>query len=230
MNARVRRTKSAILATLFLPCASLVFSTDLAFAQYALQGKLIGTGASRDFRQPGQRCRPVRRWQHAHRRRQGRRPDPERHGFSRKARVSGASKAANSSAPTPLATAFRVRRSRYLPTATPRSLAAPADNTRSRSGLGLYPEQRRLDSKQGGKLIGSGARGAAAQGTTVALSGDGNTAVVGAVLRITGKGVLPGSSRATVVCGRKTAPSWLATAQSEKLCSVLSRYRPTARR
>ena len=49
---------------------------------------------------------------------------------------------------------------------------------RGRSGVGLHPQRRRLV-PAGPKLVGTGAIGAAKQGSSVALSADGNTAMVG---------------------------------------------------
>src|SRR5438128_2458124 len=43
----------------------------------------------------------------------------------------------------------------------------------------LLPSSSAQFFQQGGKLVGTGAAGAARQGTSVALSGDGNTAMVG---------------------------------------------------
>ena len=47
-----------------------------------------------------------------------------------------------------------------------------------RGVLGLHA-QRRYRTQQGSKLVGTGAAGPAAQGRSVSLSGDGNTAIVG---------------------------------------------------
>jgi hypothetical protein len=44
--------------------------------------------------------------------------------------------------------------------------------------MGLYPQRRRLN-PQGNKLVGTGAVGGANQGSSVALSADGNTAMSG---------------------------------------------------
>ena len=47
-------------------------------------------------------------------------------------------------------------------------------------GTGLHPTAQAQIIQQGAKLVGTGAVGAAGQGFSVALSGDGNTAIVGA--------------------------------------------------
>jgi len=59
-------------------------------------------------------------------------------------------------------------------------VGGPADN----GGAGaawVYTRSGGVWSQQGGKLIGSGAVGSAEQGASVALSGDGNTAIVGGI-------------------------------------------------
>jgi len=66
-------------------------------------------------------------------------------------------------------------------------VGGPADN----GGTGaawMYTRCNEVWSQQGGKLVGTGAAGAAAQGQSVSLSADGNTAVVGGFEDNTGVG------------------------------------------
>ena len=64
-------------------------------------------------------------------------------------------------------------------------------------------------SQQGSKLVGTGATGAALQGSSVALSADGNTAIVGGPHDSAGTGAR-GSSRAAAASGPSKAASWSA--------------------
>ena len=70
------------------------------------------------------------------------------------------------------ATAWRCR-----PTATPRLSAAPA--TRAAGAAWVFTRSGTTWTQQGPKLVGTGAAGHADQGHSVALSADGNTALVG---------------------------------------------------
>ena len=66
-------------------------------------------------------------------------------------------------------------------------------------GAGLLPNARAQFIQQGGKLVGTGAVGNAYQGQSVAISGDGNTAIVaGNAGRVSGDdGRIPGCSSLT---------------------------------
>ena len=57
-------------------------------------------------------------------------------------------------------------------------MGGPADNTKIGAAW-IFTSNGGVWSQQGGKLVGSGAMGAAGQGVSVALSADGNTAIVG---------------------------------------------------
>jgi hypothetical protein len=104
--------------------AALIFSSQLALAQFSQQGqKLVGTGAS------------------------GQQTDQ---GYSVALSADGS-------------TAI---------------VGGPADGS-DIGAVWIYTRSNGLWVQQGGKLIGSGAVGMAAQGVSVALSGDGNTAIVG---------------------------------------------------
>ncbi len=68
--------------------------------------------------------------------------------------------------------------------------------------------------QQGPKLVGSGAVGAAGQGNSVALSADGNTAIVGGHCDNIGLAAeRRGSSPAVTVSGPSKAASWSAPAR-----------------
>ena len=74
--------------------------------------------------------------------------------------------------------ASKASRSRCRPTATPPSSAGTGDN----GGAGaawVFTRSGGVWTQQGSKLVGTGAVGAAQQGISVALSADGNTAIVG---------------------------------------------------
>src|SRR5262249_27561173 len=65
--------------------------------------------------------------------------------------------------------------------ASPAIVGGPADNS-SAPGVGatwVFARSGGVWSQQGAKLVGTGANGTAQQGWSVALSGDGNTAIVG---------------------------------------------------
>ncbi|HVN75193.1 MAG TPA: hypothetical protein VMT19_02670, partial [Thermoanaerobaculaceae bacterium] len=66
-------------------------------------------------------------------------------------------------------------------------VGGPADNTGAGAAW-IFTRSGSSWSQQGNKLVGSGASGAANQGWSVALSGDGNTALVGAPADNTGVG------------------------------------------
>ena len=104
----------------------------------------------------------------------------ERHGSIPSAMVSGASKARSSSAPTRLEERNKAFPSRCPPTATPLSWARD-DVIMFGQGVGaafVYTRSGGVWTQQGSKLVGTGAVGASQQGR-VALSGDGNTLIVG---------------------------------------------------
>jgi len=72
-------------------------------------------------------------------------------------------------------------RSRYRPTATRPSSAGPDDNLENDQATGAAWVFTRSDGawiQQGQKLVGTGASANSAQGWSVALSGDGNTALI----------------------------------------------------
>ncbi len=78
--------------------------------------------------------------------------------------------------------------------------------------------------QQGSKLVGTGAVGRPFKALSVAISADGNTAIVG------GPATTPvpaprGCSRAAAGCGRSRAASWSAPAPSGLPCSRASRWR-----
>jgi hypothetical protein len=60
------------------------------------------------------------------------------------------------------------------------ALGAPGDNSNA-GAVWIFTRNGSSWSQQGEKLVGSGAAGAAQQGTSVALSGDGNTVVTGGI-------------------------------------------------
>jgi hypothetical protein len=71
------------------------------------------------------------------------------------------------------------------------------------AGPGVYTRKGKLWTQQGGKLVGTGARGNAFQGVFVALSGDGNTGIVGGPGGFSAL-VIPNVRRQT--CFRSQAP------------------------
>ena len=73
-------------------------------------------------------------------------------------------------------------------------------------GAWVFTRSRGIWSQQGKQLVGSGAIGMARQGASVALSADGNTAMVGAGLTTTGPARY-GCSPAALVSGRSKARS-----------------------
>jgi hypothetical protein len=77
--------------------------------------------------------------------------------------------------------------------------------TTVKGGLGVQPLRQHL-SQQGTKLTGSGATGNSEFGESVALSGDGNTALIGGHRDNTFKGP-PGCSAAPDRPGTSRAPS-----------------------
>ena len=103
---------------------------------------------------------------------------PGRRGSSPAAAVSGPSRAASWSAPARLETPDKATPSRCPPTATPPSWAA-SETTRTSGRRGSTPAAAAVWTQQGNKLVGTGAVGSARQGHSVALSADGNTAIVG---------------------------------------------------
>ncbi len=149
-----------------------------------------------------------------------------RRGSSPAAAVSGPSRAASWSAPAQLETPQQGSPSRCPPTATPPSWAGLA-TTGHRGGVGLHPQRRRLD--PAGQQAGRHGRGwNRRQGFSVALSADGNTAIVGGPCDNSTSG-RRGSSPAAAVSGPSRAASWSAPAQLEPPSKASpSRCRPTA--
>jgi hypothetical protein len=101
-------------------------------------------------------------------------------------------------------------------------VGGPNDN----SGTGaawVYTRSGGVWTQQGNKLVGTGAVGngtvGAEQGTSVALSGDGNTLIVGGLSTIHTLG-RHGSSPAAVVFGPSRATSWSARARVEMPCKA----------
>jgi hypothetical protein len=88
------------------------------------------------------------------------------------------------SAPARLDSPNKANRSRCQPTATPPSWAGLATTRGEGGGAGfgaawVYARSGGIWTQLGGKLVGTGAVGNARQGWSVALSADGNTALVG---------------------------------------------------
>ena len=102
----------------------------------------------------------------------------ERRGCSRAAAASGPSKATSWSAPAPLEAPAKAGPSRCPPTATPPSSAGLHDNSLTGAAW-VFTRSGGVWTQQGNKLVGTVAVGAAVQGCSVALSADGNTAIVG---------------------------------------------------
>ncbi len=110
----------------------------------------------------------------------------ERRGSSPAAAKFGPSRAANWSAPARLDQPNKATPSRCPPTATPPSWAGLGDNSQAgaawvftRSG-GVWTQQEWTQQKMlQVKLVGTGAVGSAKLGASVALSADGDTAIVG---------------------------------------------------
>ena len=103
---------------------------------------------------------------------------PAPRGCSRAAAACGRSRAASWSAPAPSGPPARAPRWRSRRTGTPPSSVGRDDN----SGTGaawVFTRSGGVWSQQGSKLVGTGAVGAAEQGCSVAISADGNTAIVG---------------------------------------------------
>lgn len=177
MNARVRRTKSAILAILFLACSSLIYSTELAFAQYAQQGKLIGTGASGTAANQGSDVALSADGNTLIEGGRGDDPTGAAWIFTQSAgfwnQQGGKLVGTN-----PVGDGVQGTAVALSSDGNTAIVGGSGDNTRT-GAVWVYNRSSGVWTQQGSKLIGTGARGIAAQGTTVALSGDGNTAVVG---------------------------------------------------
>jgi hypothetical protein len=86
--------------------------------------------------------------------------------------------AQSSSAPARPSTPARAGAWRCRPTGTPRSSAPPATNNLAGATC-VFTRTGTTWTQQGSKLVGTGATGDAGQGSSVALSGDENTALVG---------------------------------------------------
>ena len=96
----------------------------------------------------------------------------------------------------------------------------------------IYTRNAGVWTQQGKKLVGTGAVGESFQGSSVALSADGNTTVVGGHRDNRGMG-LSGSSPAAMACGYSRAASWSAPPRLELLAmaqhkALRSRYPATA--
>ena len=140
--------------------------------------KLVGAGASAR-RPPGLLRRAVCRRQHRHR---GRAPGQLRcrggvgvHPQWRDVDPAGRQAGRHRRKPQ---TPNRASPSRCRPTATPPSWAGRL-TTRQAGAAWVFTRSGGVWTQQGNKLVGTGASGAAAQGASVALSADGNTAIVG---------------------------------------------------
>ena len=96
--------------------------------------------------------------------------------------------------------------SRCPPTATPPSWAGLA-TTRATGAAWVFTRSGGVWTQQGSKLVGTGAVGTAEQGCSVALSADGNTAIVG------GPGDNSGAGAAWVFVQPTTVPFSAFTAQ-----------------
>ena len=101
-----------------------------------------------------------------------------RRGSSPAAMVSGPSNAASSSAPGQSETPPKASPSRCQTTATPPSWAG-LPTTRYSGAAWVFTRSDGVWTQPGNKLVGAGAVGNAGQGSSVALSADGNTAIVG---------------------------------------------------
>ena len=145
--------------------------------------KLVGTGAVGDADKAFGRA--VRRRQHGHRRRDerqfGRRSGvglyPQRRRWTQQG-----SKLVGTGAVGDAQQGFSVALSADGNTA----IVGGSRRQLTRGGVGLHPQRRCLD-PAGSKLVGTGAVGDAGQGTSVALSADGNTAIVGGLRRQLGR-------------------------------------------
>ena len=102
----------------------------------------------------------------------------ERRGCTRAPEACGPSRAANSSVLARLGTQTRAIRWRYRLTATRPSWVESAMATAAGAAW-VYTFSGGVWTQQGNKLVGTGAVGSAEQGISVALSADGNTAIVG---------------------------------------------------
>ena len=106
-------------------------------------------------------------------------------------------------------------------------VGGPYDNSYTGAAW-VFTRNGAIWTQQGNKLVGTGAIGNAAQGVSVALSADGNTAIVGGLETTRTRG-RRGSTPAAAVSGPNKAASWSASAQSESLMKGRpSRCRPTA--
>ena len=103
---------------------------------------------------------------------------PGRRGSSLVVAVPGPNKVANWSAPARLETPRKASLSRCQPTATPPLWAGSQDNLKAGAAW-VFTRSGDVWTQRGSKLVGTGAVGNAYQGVSVALSADGNTAIVG---------------------------------------------------
>jgi len=92
-------------------------------------------------------------------------------------------------------------------------LGGPFDNVNTGAAW-VYTRSNGVWTQQGKKLVGSGAVGKARQGVSVALSADGNTAIVGGSADNVDSG-RRGSLPAAMVSGPSSAASWPAPARLE---------------
>ena len=111
-------------------------------------------------------------------------------------------------------------RSRCPATATPPSWAG-LSTTRTGAAW-VFTRSGGVWTQQGNKLVGTGAVGPAKQGASVALSADGNTAIVGGP-STTGTSGRRGSSPAAAASGPSRAASWSAPARWDGRTRLLRR-------
>jgi hypothetical protein len=88
-------------------------------------------------------------------------------------------------------------------------VGGPTDNTNIGAAW-VFTRSGGVWTQQGSKLLGNDVAGEAGQGTSVALSADGSTAIVGGGA-ITEEAVRCGSTPATTVSGPSKAASWSST-------------------
>ena len=107
-------------------------------------------------------------------------------------------------------------------------IGGPSDNG-NMGAAWVFTRSNGVWTQQGSKLIGAGATNPALQGNSVALSADGNTAIIGGPDE-TRASVRCGFSRAAMGCGPSKATSWSAPVplQARSIKVFRSRYRLTA--
>ena len=120
----------------------------------------------------------------------------------------------------------RLTPSRCPPTATPPSWAG-LTTTRTLGAAWVYTRSGGVWTQQGSKLVGTGAIGNARQGSSVALSADGNTAIVGGLSdnRLTGAAWVHTRSGDTWNSPVPRILSVIRTAAPSRRCGTLARDR-----